>query len=482
MTRVGSRRRGSRHERAALAVALLGAAAFHAALATGADATGLLAGWSGIGATSDATPPERERLPPLAPSCDGDALLAAAARLATCATPLVVDAAACRDETLRRLESDRLRCHVDELPTVAFSFEELDVRDLEQIDPEPLLELLSPERQQAFEDEQAAQQLALVTEAERRKREVPRDSQVVEIARPAVELAPDVARFVSEYDQRVERQTVARGSNREDLVARSKPAELEVKESPREASTPEVREPSQVGQDREAPPTPGLLRMRSPGAPDPAQAPQEAHQRGVRGGADLPAGDGLGARRGDGALTQEARRASEQPAGEGGGGGGSPRPLVLRASEEVLERVAGGGSVDHLDDVDEGDETALNTRQWVFASFFNRMKRRVHQSWDPVSVWRRHDPTGQVYGFKTRVTRVRVTLGPGGELKQIIVAQPSGVELLDDEAVRAFRAAQPFPNPPAGLVDASGQITFEFGFHLQVGGGRKAEWKIFRAL
>ncbi|MBE7452619.1 MAG: energy transducer TonB [Kofleriaceae bacterium] len=481
MTRVGSRRRASRHERAALAVALLGTAAFHAALATGADATGLLAGWSGTGATCDATPPERERLPPLAPSCDGDALLAAAARLATCATPLVVDAAACRDETLRRLESDRLRCHVDELPTVAFSFEELDVRDLEQLDPEPLLELLSPERQQAFEDEQAAQQLALVTEAERRKREVPRDSQVVEIARPAVELAPEVARFVSEYDQRVERQTVARGSNREDLVARSKPAELEVKEAPREASTPEVREPSQVGQDREAPPTPGLLRMRSPGAPDPAQAPQEAHQRGVRrrrrpGGRRRPRRPSRRRRR-----HQEAPRL-EQPAGEGGGGGGSPRPLVLRASEEVLERVAGGGSVDHLDDVDEGDETALNTRQWVFASFFNRMKRRVHQTWDPVSVWRRHDPTGQVYGFKTRVTRVRVTLGPGGELKQIIVAQPSGVDLLDDEAVRAFRAAQPFPNPPAGLVDASGQITFEFGFHLQVGGGRKAEWKIFRAL
>jgi TonB family protein len=118
----------------------------------------------------------------------------------------------------------------------------------------------------------------------------------------------------------------------------------------------------------------------------------------------------------------------------------------------------------------------------VFATFFNRMKRRVHQNWDPVSVWARHDPTGQVYGFKTRVTRVRVTLNPAGDLTKIIVSRSSGVDLLDDEAVRAFRAAQPFPNPPGGLVDASGNITFQFGFHLEIGGGRKAEWKIFRSL
>jgi len=154
----------------------------------------------------------------------------------------------------------------------------------------------------------------------------------------------------------------------------------------------------------------------------------------------------------------------------------------LRPSEQVLERAVGGGSVDHLDEVEEGEETALNTKQWVFATFFNRMKRRVHQNWDTVSVWARHDPTGQVYGFKTRVTRVRVTLNPAGELTGIIVTRPSGVDLLDDEAVRAFRAAQPFPNPPTGLVDDAGNITFEFGFHLDIGGGHKAEWKVFRAL
>jgi TonB family protein len=118
----------------------------------------------------------------------------------------------------------------------------------------------------------------------------------------------------------------------------------------------------------------------------------------------------------------------------------------------------------------------------VFASFFNRMKRRVHQNWDPVSIWHRHDPTGQVYGYKTRITRVRVTLDAAGTLTHIVVSSASGVDLLDDEAVRAFRAAQPFPNPPGGLVDPTGKITFEFGFHLQIGGGQKATWKIFRTL
>jgi TonB family protein len=222
--------------------------------------------------------------------------------------------------------------------------------------------------------------------------------------------------------------------------------------------------------------------MRKPGAELPAESAQEARTKGLLGGSLAPLGDGMRARRGDGLISVEERTRSAEPQGGGGAGGGTPTLPDLRPSEKVLERAIGGGNVDFLDDVDEGEETALNTKQFVFATFFNRMKRRVHQNWDPFSVWARHDPTGHVYGYKTRVTRVRVTLSPSGELSKIIVSRTSGVDLLDEEAMRAFRAAQPFPNPPAGLVDASGNITFEFGFHLEIGGGRRGEWKVFRAL
>lgn len=106
------------------------------------------------------------------------------------------------------------------------------------------------------------------------------------------------------------------------------------------------------------------------------------------------------------------------------------------------------------------------------------MKRSVRQQWHPNDVRQRRDPTLAVNGFKDRTTRVRVNLSPSGELLNIIVVEPSGVQFLDDEGVRAFRAAQPFPNPPPGLVNAAGVITFTFGFYISVGGSR-TDWQFF---
>ncbi|MEO7092540.1 MAG: TonB family protein, partial [Polyangiales bacterium] len=153
----------------------------------------------------------------------------------------------------------------------------------------------------------------------------------------------------------------------------------------------------------------------------------------------------------------------------------------LKPSAEVLERIAGGGSVDHLDDVENGDETALSAKRWVFASFFNRLKRQVAQNWDPATVWRRADPQGTVYGFKTRVTEVRVSLSGNGTLQKIVVTSPSGVNELDDEAVRAFHASAPFPNPPDGLVQKDGLITFAFSFYFEIGAPRSS-WRVIRSM
>jgi len=153
----------------------------------------------------------------------------------------------------------------------------------------------------------------------------------------------------------------------------------------------------------------------------------------------------------------------------------------LRPTDEQLQRLAGGGSVDHHDDVDDGDITAVNSRQWVGASFMNRTKRQVAQEWRPADVWRRYDPTGAVYGFKTRVTILRVTLGADGSLIKTMVVKGSGADFLDDEAIRAFKVAAPFPNPPAVLRGDDGNITFNFGFYFEIDGGHES-WKIFRAM
>ena len=59
-----------------------------------------------------------------------------------------------------------------------------------------------------------------------------------------------------------------------------------------------------------------------------------------------------------------------------------------------------------------------------------------------------------------------------GDLQKIVVTAPSGVTELDDEAVRAFHASAPFPNPPDGLANKDGLITFAFSFYFEIGAPR----------
>jgi TonB family protein len=297
--------------------------------------------------------------------------------------------------------------------------------------------------------------------------------------KPNTDKEPENARFLSEHNVEVEKQKVNRGAVKEPLVAKAKPEELTPKNDPKEAAVKELTE-KPPGKDARAPDDPGPLAMRTKGAPAPSEVPQESKTQGSVTGAKGPIGaDGFVPRRGDGSIEQQKRDPGELTRGQGGAGGGTPQVPNLKPTQESLERIAGGGSVDHLEDVDSGDETALSAKKWIYASFFNRLKRQVAQNWDPATVWRRTDPNGAVNGFKTRVTEVRVSLNPKGDLAKIVVTTPSGVSELDDEAVRSFHAAAPFPNPPDGLVAKDGTITFAFSFYFEIGSPRTS-WRVIK--
>lgn len=68
---------------------------------------------------------------------------------------------------------------------------------------------------------------------------------------------------------------------------------------------------------------------------------------------------------------------------------------------------------------------------------------------------------------KDRVTQVLVTLDRKGELIKVEVLTQSGVVDLDNAAVEAFRAAAPFPNPPKGMVEQDGTIKIRWDFVLE---------------
>ncbi len=145
--------------------------------------------------------------------------------------------------------------------------------------------------------------------------------------------------------------------------------------------------------------------------------------------------------------------------------------MFKQPSLDKLDMVSGAPANDHVDDVAEGEETLLNSKEFKYATFFNRVKRGVSQYWSPRvgEEYMRRDPYGNIYGVKDRKTLLEIALDPEGKLVDVDVVRSSGVKFFDDVAVQSFRDASPFPNPPKGLVEGDGKIHFQFGFYFMIG-------------
>jgi TonB family protein len=278
--------------------------------------------------------------------------------------------------------------------------------------------------------------------------------QVVDLPTPREQQRPDSARFVSEHDSTVPREMKKYGR-----------FEDNARQGDQNGSASVSRPPTPAGDGRLAMRTPDLGRfLRNQGPPGlagPSSRPGSAY------GAPDPGRPEPG-----GSIPELGAEARPKPGGGGAQGGLGPS---LMPNEQQLARAIGGGTQDALKEVDDGEETALNSKRWRFASFFNRVKRQVAEHWHPDEVYRQRDPTGAVYGRKNRYTELRVHLKPDGRLSHIALAQPSGLEFLDDEAIEAFKEAEPFPNPPRQLVE-NGLISFGFGFLFDLNGTPQMRW------
>lgn len=134
--------------------------------------------------------------------------------------------------------------------------------------------------------------------------------------------------------------------------------------------------------------------------------------------------------------------------------------------EGDASETGGGAPPDDLSNVEKGEGTYLNTREWKYAAFFNRVKQAVVARWDPIGRLRSKDPRGdRQLGVRDRITVVGVALRPDGTIVDIFVSESSGIELLDQESIQAFERAAPFSNPPQALVQ-NGVIRFGFTFNV----------------
>ncbi len=299
-----------------------------------------------------------------------------------------------------------------------------------------------------------------LTEAEKKQKDEEdrkdQKGQVVDIAKPAIEMRPDIARFLAEHDSKVAKET--KGAIGKGQAGAPTPP----------APPPLPLPPPPIATRPTPQPVPGpkssVLSMRGPlgtKIPGPSNAAAEIQTLGPDGNLAHQAGAG-------------AVRPPETP-GAGAVPNSSPpsKPVPnLLPSRQALQQTMGmgSGSPDYLEDLEDASSTSLNSKKWTYADFFNRVKRAVAEEWHPDELLKQHDPQGNIYGAVDRKTVLKVRLTPEGRVADVKVAKSSGVDFLDAEAMSAFARGQPYINPPPGLVESDKFIRFNFGFIVQLSG------------
>lgn len=83
---------------------------------------------------------------------------------------------------------------------------------------------------------------------------------------------------------------------------------------------------------------------------------------------------------------------------------------------------------------------SLSTRDPVYVSYFNKIKQLIESHWNYPELALR-------YGLQGKLS-LEFTIGASGQLERLRLVRSSGSQLLDDEALRAIKAAAPFPAIP----------------------------------
>jgi TonB family protein len=322
-------------------------------------------------------------------------------------------------------------------------------------------------------EERKAEEEEAVAEEEKEEKDKDLKGQVVDVAPTPDNHRPENAKYLSEHNTRVERESVSRHQRKDYGVAQPRPTVAEYQRrstSEREDQTGDAEATilmKKQGQ-RQTKSTERAFAFEYPDMEkrqslrlkldlDLGQLPRYSASDEIQGNSDR--------------LRMIPGKFSEQEKGEAGEEGQDKQNVALlgRQSLKHLDMVTGAPANDYLKDVPKGEETLLNSKEFRYATFFNRVKRGVSDQWNPGEVYLRHDPYGNIYGVKDRYTVLNVVLDSQGHLSDVTVARSSGVGFLDDEAVQAFQLASPFPNPPQGLLEDDGSIRFQFGFFFEIG-------------
>ncbi len=125
-----------------------------------------------------------------------------------------------------------------------------------------------------------------------------------------------------------------------------------------------------------------------------------------------------------------------------------------------------GRNNDYIEDVPLGDMTALNAVEYKYFGFYHRIRQQLEQHWGKSlkeQVENLYRTGRKIASGQDKITSLRITIDHKGQIMDVHVQGSSGVSELDKAAIEAFNRAGPFPNPPTGMLQG-GMAEIEWGF------------------
>jgi TonB family protein len=100
---------------------------------------------------------------------------------------------------------------------------------------------------------------------------------------------------------------------------------------------------------------------------------------------------------------------------------------------------------------------SLNTRDPIYVTYFNKLKQLIESQWEYPELALR-------YGLQGTLA-LEFMIGSSGQLERLRLIRSSGSEVLDEEALRAIKAAAPFPPIPPWIKPNPLLISASMEYH-----------------
>jgi hypothetical protein len=147
----------------------------------------------------------------------------------------------------------------------------------------------------------------------------------------------------------------------------------------------------------------------------------------------------------------------------------------VESREQERSETSYSSTYDYLPEVRPGEETALNTAEFVFYSFYKRVQESIIPVWNrEVNNYLKSKPE-IMENLRKRdyITELEAFFTPEGVFTKAVILKSSGVSALDNSPGLAFSENSPFDNPPKQMISSDGYIRMKWRFIVSIVGSYK---------